>query len=57
MRTVEGLNPTAVLQNDQMYYLKVTTDKGCVARDSVKVSVFNFPGVLVPTRSHQIMMA
>lgn len=41
-------NPTALLQNDQKYYLIATTSSGCTSEDSVKIRVFDFPGVLVP---------
>jgi gliding motility-associated-like protein len=43
-----GLSPTAILQNDQVYHLKVTTGNGCVATDSVTIKVFKTAGVLVP---------
>jgi len=49
LNTIYGFNPISILQNDQVYYLTGTTDGGCVAKDSVKIRVFNFPGVLVPT--------
>jgi gliding motility-associated-like protein len=45
---INGFNPVATLQNDQLYYLKVSTADGCIASDSVKIRVFNSPGVLVP---------
>ena len=42
-------DPTVILQNDQLYYLTAMTDIGCRALDSVKIRVFNSPGVLVPS--------
>ncbi|HET9826049.1 MAG TPA: PKD domain-containing protein, partial [Chitinophagaceae bacterium] len=41
--------PTAILMSDQTLYLTVVTGIGCVATDNVKINVFKFPGVLVPT--------
>jgi len=49
LSTIYGFSPTAVLQNDQVYYLTATTNAGCIATDSVKITVFKFPGVFVPT--------
>jgi gliding motility-associated-like protein len=49
LNTVNELNPISVLQNDQLYSLTGITDAGCVATDNVKITVFKFPGVLVPT--------
>jgi gliding motility-associated-like protein len=41
--------PIAVFQNDETLYLSAVTDIGCSAVDNVKIKVFKFPGVLVPT--------
>ena len=49
LNTVSDTNPTAILQNDKTYSLTAVTDIGCTALDNVKISVFKFPGVLVPT--------
>ncbi len=49
LSTIYGSSPTAILQNDQLYSLTAITDAGCVAADNVKMTVFKFPGVLVPT--------
>jgi gliding motility-associated-like protein len=49
LNTIYDLNPTAILQRDQTYFLTAITDAGCVAEDNVKVTVFKFPGVLVPS--------
>jgi gliding motility-associated-like protein len=49
LSTVDGSDPTAILQNDQLYYLTATTDIGCKAIDSIKIRVFNAAGVLVPS--------
>jgi hypothetical protein len=49
LSTTDGHDPTAILQNDQLYYLTATTDIGCKALDSIKIRVFNSPGVLVPS--------
>jgi gliding motility-associated-like protein len=49
LNTTGGKNPTASLQNDQSYYLTATTDIGCKAIDSIKIRVFNAPGILVPS--------
>jgi gliding motility-associated-like protein len=49
LNSTDGYNPTASLQNDQVYYLSAITDLGCQAFDSVKIRVYNLPGVLVPS--------
>ncbi|MFI5188537.1 MAG: gliding motility-associated C-terminal domain-containing protein, partial [Chitinophagales bacterium] len=49
LNTIYGFDPSSTLQNDQVYYLTGVTDAGCSAEDSVKIRVFNFPGVLVPS--------
>lgn len=49
LNTTYGFDPTAILQNDQKYFVTAITNAGCIAKDSVKIRVFNFPGVLVPT--------
>jgi gliding motility-associated-like protein len=49
LSTIYGLNPAATLQTDQVYFLTGITDAGCAASDNVKITVFKFPGVLVPT--------
>jgi gliding motility-associated-like protein len=40
---------TALLQNDQTYYLTVTSPQGCVATDTVHVKVYAGPEFYVPT--------
>jgi len=49
LNSTRGRDPTAILQNDQLYYLTATTDIGCKAVDSIKIRVFNAAGVLVPS--------
>jgi len=49
LNTTDGYDPTAILQNDQVYYLSATTDIGCKALDSVKIMIYNSPGVFVPS--------
>jgi len=49
LSAVDETDPTAILQNDQRYYLTATTDLGCKAFDSVMIRVFNSAGVLVPS--------
>jgi gliding motility-associated-like protein len=49
LSTTDGNDPTAVLQNDQVYYLTAITNEGCKTVDSIKIRVFNSPGVLVPS--------
>jgi len=49
LTTTDGYDPTAILQNDRLYYLTATTDIGCKALDSVMIRVFNSPGVFVPS--------
>ena len=34
LSTTDGTEPTAILQNDQLYYLTATTGIGCKALDS-----------------------
>ena len=48
LNTIYGLNPMSTLQNDQEYHVTAITDAGCTNSDSIKIRVFNFPGVLVP---------
>jgi len=47
LNTTNGYEPTATLQNDQLYHLTATTDMGCKASDTILIRVFNSPGVLV----------
>jgi len=49
LNTTDNYDPTAILQNDKVYYLSATTDIGCQAFDSVTIRVYNNPGVLVPS--------
>ena len=49
LNATNGYDPTAILQNDRLYYLTATTDIGCKALDSVMIRVFTSPGVLVPS--------
>lgn len=49
LNTSGGYDPTAILQNDRLYYLTATTDIGCKALDSVMIRIFNSPGVFVPS--------
>ncbi len=49
LSTTNGSDPTATLQNDQLYYLTATTSLGCRAEDSIQIRVFNSTGVLVPS--------
>ncbi|HEY0434199.1 MAG TPA: PKD domain-containing protein, partial [Chitinophagaceae bacterium] len=49
INSTAGPSMTATLLNDQKYVLTATTGMGCVGRDTVKVRVFDFPGVLVPS--------
>lgn len=49
LNTFDVLNPTSTLQHDQTYLLTATTNAGCVMNDNVKINVFKFPGVLVPS--------
>jgi gliding motility-associated-like protein len=49
LSTITSSDPTAILQNDQLYYLTATTDIGCKTIDSIKIRVFNSAGVLVPS--------
>src|SRR5438477_452508 len=49
LSTTSDPSPIAVLQNDQTYSLTAVTDIGCTATDVVRIKVFTFPGVLVPT--------
>ncbi|HEX2534610.1 MAG TPA: PKD domain-containing protein, partial [Chitinophagaceae bacterium] len=41
-------NPQGVLEDDQTYYLTVTTPQGCVAKDTVQLTVFKGSSVYVP---------
>ena len=41
-------NPTGLLNNDQTYLLTVTSPEGCVAKDTIKVSVSKGTAVYVP---------
>jgi len=49
LSTTDESDPTVVVQNDAEYYLSAITDIGCKAFDSVKIRVYNSPGVLVPS--------
>src|SRR6266487_808946 len=49
LNTVNLLDPAATLQRDQIYFLTAITDAGCAFEDNVKITVFKFPGVLVPS--------
>jgi gliding motility-associated-like protein len=41
--------PVTILQDDQTYYFTVTTAEGCVAKDTVNITVFKGSAVYVPT--------
>jgi gliding motility-associated-like protein len=43
------LNPTGTITNDQAYELTVTSTKGCIAKDTIRLEVFKGSGVYVPT--------
>ena len=43
------LNPTAVLPDDQTYYLTVTTPEGCEAKDTINITVFKGSNIYVPS--------
>jgi len=49
LNSTDGNEPSAILQEDQLYYLTATTEIGCSALDSVRIWVFTSPGVLVPS--------
>jgi gliding motility-associated-like protein len=49
LNTINVANPVSILQADQQYALGAVTALGCTATDNVKITVFKFPGVLVPT--------
>lgn len=49
LSTVTGLNPEAVLQDDQTYYLTAVSQAGCVADDTVHITVFKGSSLYVPT--------
>ena len=42
-------NPTAVLQTGQVFILQVKGSNGCISYDTVKVSVFEKPGFVMPS--------
>ena len=42
-------NPLATIQNDMSYFVTVTTDQGCVAKDTVNIKVFKGSAIYVPT--------
>jgi len=43
------LQPVSILQNDIVYHLTVQSDAGCVATDSVKITVFAKAAIYVPS--------
>jgi gliding motility-associated-like protein len=43
------LNPTGTITADQAYELTVTSTKGCIAKDTIRLEVFKGSGVYVPT--------
>ena len=49
LSNTDELQPSAVLQRDQFYSLSGITAAGCIASDNIKITVFRFPGVLVPS--------
>lgn len=49
LNITDGPFPTATLQNDQTYYFTVTTPAGCVARDTITLTVFKGSAIYVPT--------
>ncbi|ACU57906.1 lectin-like domain-containing protein [Chitinophaga pinensis] len=42
-------NPTAILNNDQTYYLTVTSPQGCIDMDTIHIKVYAGPDFYVPT--------
>lgn len=42
-------NPDVVLNDDQAYVLTITTPEGCVAKDSVTITVFKGAAIYVPS--------
>ena len=45
----DGPFPTATLDDDQTYYFTVTTPAGCVAKDTINITVFKGSAIYVPT--------
>lgn len=43
------LVPASILQNDQTYYLTINSADGCVANDSVNITIFKGSAVYVPS--------
>ncbi|HWJ90120.1 MAG TPA: choice-of-anchor L domain-containing protein [Flavisolibacter sp.] len=43
------LDPVAILTNDLVYRLKLSTSDGCEGNDEVAIKVFNRPDIFVPT--------
>ncbi|HEX6191691.1 MAG TPA: PKD domain-containing protein [Chitinophagaceae bacterium] len=41
-------HPVTTLADDQVYYFTVTSQEGCVARDTIKISVFKGSSIYVP---------
>jgi gliding motility-associated-like protein len=42
-------NPVGILQQDQVFTVDVTDERGCIASDDVKVQVFDHDDIYVPT--------
>lgn len=42
-------SPTATLQDDQTYYFTATSPEGCIARDTINITVFKGSAIFVPT--------
>ncbi len=49
LSTAQGWNPEAILQDNQTYYLTATSAAGCVARDTLNITVFKGSAIYVPT--------
>jgi gliding motility-associated-like protein len=41
--------PVGMLQNDQVFTVEITDERGCIASDDVKVTVFDHDDIYVPT--------
>jgi gliding motility-associated-like protein len=49
LSTTQGWDPEVILQDDQTYILTGTTPAGCVAKDTVNITVFKGSSIYVPT--------
>ena len=43
------LQPITILTDDQVYYFTVTTPEGCIAKDTIHITVFKGGSIFVPT--------